>query len=192
MICRFLRRILFLLPMALGVIGCADDLRNEDIFAGSEYDVEISYSVDKSSSTRTGSSSDWESVIGHAWLLFYEEGDSFDDDMPVAAVRAEVKDNASGVLSFRMPLRLEENKDYQLIALANADDYVPGGFSGYGDYILNRNTGNSEDGYGPLQMFRQDPILSGSVSTLPMAGKVADGDRFRFPGVMEYIRRMHR
>ncbi len=101
--------------------GCADDLRNRSVFDCGAGDAVISFSVENISATRAGNSYDFESNIDHAYLLFYSASASLENDKPLAAVRAEIDNNNPGTLKFKIPLRLTPDTDYQLLAVANAD-----------------------------------------------------------------------
>lgn len=179
MVRRLLDSIILLLPMVFMAIGCSDDLRNQDIVGADGYEVSISFSVDKVAVTRNGSALDWESVIDHAYLLFYDSSNEEGNDFPVTAVRAEIKENSSGMLTFKMPLILEENKDYKLVAVANADDYAPEGFSSFGGYLSTWLENDSEVERSPLHMHK-DGIITADLDLLPMVGTPENDGKFSF------------
>ncbi|MDE6632610.1 MAG: hypothetical protein K2K23_06390, partial [Muribaculaceae bacterium] len=115
--------------------GCADDLHNRNIFDCGAGDAVIRFSVENVVLTRDADTQDMESAVDHAYLLFYAEDASIDTGVPISAVRAEEDVDFPGKLKFKMPLRLQPNTDYQLLAIANADNYVPAGFNNFGEYI---------------------------------------------------------
>lgn len=178
MIRRLIKVFFWVLPMVFLTIGCADDLRNQYIGNVGE-EVSISYTVDKVSLTRDGSSLEWESAIDHAYLLFYDSSNEEDGDLPVTFVRAEIKEDSPGALTFKMPLILEENKGYRLVAVANADDYVPDGFSSFGSY-LSAWCGNESDVRDrAFHLFKED-VLTSALDFLPMVGSPEQGGKFSF------------
>lgn len=179
MVRRLLDSIILLLPMVFMAIGCSDDLRNQDIVGADGDEVSISFSVDKVAVTRSGSALDWESAIDHAYLLFYDSSNEEGNDFPVTAVRAEIKENSSGMLTFKMPLILEENKDYKLVAVANTDDYAPEGFSSFGGYLSTWLENDSEVESRPLHMHK-DGIITADLDLLPMVGSPENDGKFSF------------
>lgn len=160
--------------------GCADDLRNRKLFDCGAGEAVISYSVADVILTRDGDDVDFESVVDHAYLLFYASDASIRTDVPVAAVRAENDPDHLGHLKFKMPLTLNSNTDYQLLAIANADSYTPSGFESYGGYLEAWCKNHTLTDYSPLQFFYGSQIKPGSVANLPMCGEVKDGGIFRF------------
>lgn len=179
MVRRLFDSIILLLPMVFMAIGCSDDLRNQDIVGADVDEVSISFSVDKVAVTRSGSSLDWESAIDHAYLLFYDSSNEEGNDFPVTAVRAEIKENSSDMLTFKMPLILGENKDYKLVAVANADDYAPEGFSSFGGYLSTWLENDSEVESRPLHMHK-DGIITADLDLLPMVGSPENDGKFSF------------
>ncbi|MDE6291767.1 MAG: hypothetical protein K2M16_09565, partial [Muribaculaceae bacterium] len=120
-----------------------------------------------------------ESRIDHAYLLFFPSGSSIVNISPIAAVRADVDENDPGILTFNMPLALQPDTDYSLIAVANADGFLPQGYSGFSDY-LSVWCSALDEGREELQLFHFDPILAGKVEYLPMRGKLVNDTMFRF------------
>ncbi|MDE6637758.1 MAG: hypothetical protein K2K32_05935 [Muribaculaceae bacterium] len=180
MIRRLIFNILLVLPMVFMVIGCSDDLRNYNVGDVGD-DVAIPFTVDNISLMRDGNSLDWESEIDHAYLLFYDYSDSDEEhgDIPVTFVRAEIKDHSPGMLTFKMPLILEENKDYRLVAVANADNYVPDGFSSFGNYLSACNGEVSAASNSPIHLYKAGAITS-ELSLLPMVGSPENDGKFSF------------
>lgn len=160
--------------------GCADDLRNRNIFDSGAGDAVIRFSVENVVLTRDGEAQDMESIVDHAYLLFYADDASIDTGVPIAAVRADVDADYPGVLKFKMPLRLQPNTDYQLLAIANADNYVPAGFNNFGEYLESWYGKSSETEYSPMLLYRSVPITTGLVENLPMSGGVVGNSIFRF------------
>ncbi len=158
--------------------GCADDLRNRTIFDGGAGEAIISFSVENLSSTRNGVSSDMESEIDHAYLLFYSAAGALENEVPVAAARAEVKSSQPGSLSFSMPSSLEPNKDYRLLAIANADDFVPNGYSDFKEYLETWCNNASSTETGPLILFSSSCIAK--ETKLPMNCGSAGDCKFQF------------
>lgn len=178
MIRRLIKVFFLVLPMVFLTIGCADDLRNLNFGVAGE-EVAISFTVDKVSLTRDGSYLEWESAIDHAYLLFYDSSNEEDGDLPVTFVRAEIKEDSPGALTFKMPLILEENKGYRLVAVANAEDYVPDGFSSFGSY-LSAWCGNESDVRDrSFHIFKED-VLTSALDFLPMVGSPEQGGKFSF------------
>ncbi|MDE6017436.1 MAG: hypothetical protein K2G85_01325 [Muribaculaceae bacterium] len=175
---RLLCIVAWVCPMVFLAIGCADDLRNPDLAGGGE-EVKISFSVDKNSDTRGSTSQDWECLIDHAYLLFYGSDTDSADDKPVAAVRAVVKSDSPDCLVFKIPPILEEGRDYRLVAIANADSYVPGGYSSYADYLDARRAGGSEIGDTPLHIYNEK-CLTPDLPALPMTGSIINDGAFSF------------
>ncbi|MDE6479979.1 MAG: hypothetical protein K2L45_06875 [Muribaculaceae bacterium] len=160
--------------------GCADDLHNRNIFDCGAGDAVIRFSVENVVLTRDTDTQDMESAVDHAYLLFYAEDASIDTGIPISAVRAEADADFSGKLKFKMPLRLQPNTDYQLLAIANADNYVPAGFNNFGEYIESWCGKASETEYSPMLLYHSAPITSESVENLPMSGGVEGNSVFRF------------
>lgn len=159
--------------------GCADDLRNRNIFDSGAGSPVISFSVENVTLTRQGETSEMESAIDHAYLLFYESSASLETAIPVAAVRAEISADNPSALDFKMPLLLSPNTDYQLVAIANADRYAPDGYSNYADYIqtwCNTPAGDKKE----MHVGFSDRISKETVDCLPMRGIVEDNKSFRF------------
>lgn len=158
--------------------GCADDLRNRCLFDGGGGEAIISFSVENIASTRNGQSLAMESEIDHAYLLFYSASGTWENEVPLAAARGEVKSSESAILSFLMPLNLEQNKDYRLVAIANADDYVPSGYRDFKQYLEDWSNNVSSADSNPLM------VISSSSFTrddrLPMNSGVAGECIFRY------------
>ena len=159
--------------------GCADDLRRRSVFDGGAGNAVIGFSVEDVSLTRDGDDRNMESFIDHAYLLFYEADSSLETGVPVAAVRADIVASDPGKLEFKMPLRLEPDTDYQLVAIANADYYVPSGFSKFGDYI-DSWCKSSSDSRQSLLLRYEDRILADNVDCLPMKGSTQENSKFSF------------
>ncbi len=159
--------------------GCADDLRHRSVFDAGAGDAVIRFSVEDVSLTRDGESEDIESVIDHAYLLFYAPDASLVADAPVAAVKAELDPAQTGNLKFKMPLSLLPNTDYQLIAIANADEYTPSGFENFGTYLESWCHISSSD-KDPLYLYSSSRISPQVNTNLPMKGGVVGDVPFRF------------
>ncbi|MDE6022750.1 MAG: hypothetical protein K2G13_04530, partial [Muribaculaceae bacterium] len=172
------RFVFIVLSLALAG-GCADDLRNRNIFDSGAGDVMMSFSVENISMTRADGDRDIENVIDHAYLLFYDKDVLSERAVPLAAVRAEISEKNPNSLSFKMPLRLEPDTDYKLVAIANADNYVPEGYSGFSDYLQAWGSNTSEPKE-DLLFHYAGRILACDVENLPMRGKVKNDALFRF------------
>ncbi len=177
-----LSRIIIFLSLAIPLFffsGCADDLRHRNIFDAGAGDAVMRFSVENVSLTRDGESEDIESVIDHAYLLFYAPDASLIADAPIAAVKAELDPDQAGNLIFKMPLSLSPNTDYQLIAIANADDYTPSGFENFGEYLESwcRISSSDKD---PLYLYSSSRISPQVSTNLPMKGGVIGDASFRF------------
>lgn len=161
-------------------VGCADDLRNRSVFDCGAGDAVISFYVDKISTTRAGNTYDFESDIDYAYLLFYSASASLENDKPLAAVRAEIDDNNPGTLKFKMPLRLNPDTDYKLLAVANADYYLPSGFNTFGEYIDSwcRDIDSSDNGI--LSLNCVTSITPETNEALPMICRMNNDSPFRF------------
>lgn len=171
--------ILSAILVAFFATGCADDLRNRNMFDAGTEEVAMSFSVEKVASTRAEDGQDIESVIDHAYLLFYPSHVSNYNSVPIAAVRAEISTSDPASLSFKMPLRLEPDTDYKLLAIANADAYLPDGFTNFADY-LQTWCANSQNADADLLLYYADRILSSEIDCLPMRGGVVEDAPFRF------------
>lgn len=165
------------IPAILLMAGCADDLRNRNLFDCGAGDAVISYSVADVILTRDGNEEDFESVVDHAYLLFYASDASVTTDVPVAAVRAESESNG---LKFKMPIMLHPDTDYQMIAIANADSYTPAGYGNYGAYLEAWCNTHTNTDYSPIHFFYDSQISERTNLTLPMSGEIKDGSIFRF------------
>ncbi len=158
---------------------CVDDFRHRSLFDAGAGSAFIGFSVENVVLTRDGDGQDKESLIDHAYLLFYDADASLQSALPVAAVRAEVDAANPGNLQFKMPLRLTPNTDYQLLALANADSYVPTGFESFGDY-LDSWCKTSQESRQELLLWHQDEIIASNVNCFPMHGKIPGNAKFSF------------
>lgn len=165
--------------LAILLAGCADDLRDRNIFEAGVGDVIIRFDVQNIVATRSDGEQDRESAIDHAYLLFYPSEEASDDSQPLAAVRAEVSQANNTALEFKMPLRLLPDTDYRLIAIANADYYTPEPFRNYSDY-LEAWWLKSPETREPLNLHKGERISLNEVTTLPMVGETADGVPFSF------------
>lgn len=159
--------------------GCADDLRSGSVFSAGAGDAVISFSVENVSLTRAEVGQDMETRIDHAYLLFYPADAAVQTAKPLAAVRAEVSETNTSSLIFKMPLLLEPDTDYQLVAIANADFYVPDGYGNFAVYLDSWCRDSATDAIG-LHLFRADRILAENSDCLPMSGGVSNEDPFRF------------
>ena len=175
---RLVKYVLCVLSLLL-LGGCADDLRHRNLFDDGEGEAMVSFSVEKISLTRADEGMDKETVINHAYLLFYRSDAVFETDVPLAAVKAELSASNSSSLTFKMPLLLAPDTDYKLLAIANADSYVPEGNSSFKEYLEGWSK-LSADNRQPLHLFRADPMLAGDIDCLPMRGEIRDGGNFRF------------
>lgn len=167
------------LLILIAVNGCSDDVRKVGLFREGTEEAIISYSITKTVTIRSGEDNGWESSIDHAYLLFYDASTEV-SSIPLAAARAEVKDEMPGSLVFKMPLRLKENVDYKVIAIANADAYAPNGFENYESYLNNLFFNPSESDSQDLKLHYDDRIEAGGSALLPMIGAVSDNAPFRF------------
>ena len=161
------------------VTSCADDLRHRNVFDDGAGDTVISFSVENGSQTRTEGSVQMETLIDHAYLLFYDSGASLETDVPLAAVRGEISETDPSAISFKIPMRLKPDTDYRLLALANADFYVPDGFASFADYIMSWCAAGI-DVRENLHFFKAERLLADKVSCLPMRGSIVDNGCFRF------------
>ena len=161
------------------MVGCADDLRNRSVFDCGAGDAVIRFSVEDVILTRDGETKDIESVVDHAYLLFYSGEVSLLTDIPLAAVKAEADSSTPGNLKFKMPLSLQPNTDYQVLAIANADDYAPSGFENFGEYLESWYRSSSSE-KSPLHLYSSLNITPDSKSNLPMNGGISGSSVFRF------------
>ena len=171
--------ILMLLPILIGS-SCSDDLGKVSFDDSGSGQVAISFSVDKSPTVRSENAESWESEIDHAYLLFYSDDESVQNSYPLAYTKAEVKAGAPGSLFFKLPARLEEDTDYRLLAVANADLYKPEGFGSFASYIETLMLKRPESGAQDLQLYFKDRISPTNAQFLPMYGQTSDGIPFRF------------
>lgn len=174
-----LTSLIFSLVLIL-LVGCADDLRNRRVFDCEGGEVVIRFSVEDVVLTRDGESQDFESIVDHAYLLFYATDASLETDSPVAVARAELDPALPGNLKFKMPMSLEPNTDYQLLAVANADNYVPSGFNNYGEYLEHWCMTSSTSEKQPIHLYSSLRISPANKSSLPMRGVLTGNPVFRF------------
>lgn len=158
--------------------GCTDDLRGRNLFDAGADEATIRFSVANISLSRASDTGDIESNIDYAYLLFYPEDATVGTSVPIAAVKAEVSTSDLTALTFKMPLSLKPATDYKLLALANADEYIPEGFNSFADYLQSWST-KEVDERGELILIRNDRIPSNG-GILPMLGEVTEGNFFRF------------
>lgn len=161
--------------VALLLSGCSDDLDRTVLFHEGAGEICLPYSIEKANSTR--SSFEGESAIDHAYLLFYPADASLNSDSPSAAVRA---DASEGNLKFKVPLILEENTQYNILAVANADYFVPDGFSSYAAYLESLFVGSGVGDPAGIELVHPLPLLTSSISHLPMRGEITGNSNFSF------------
>lgn len=161
--------------VALLLSGCSDDLDRTVLFHEGAGEICLPYSIEKANSTR--SSFEGESAIDHAYLLFYPADASLNSDSPSAAVRA---DASEGNLKFKVPLILEENTQYNILAVANADYFVPDGFSSYAAYLESLFVGSGVGDPAGIELVHPLPLLASSISHLPMRGEITGNSNFSF------------
>lgn len=161
-------------------VGCADDLRYRSVFEAGGGDAHISFSVENLSSTRTEDVRSPETDIDHAYLLFYSSEANLTTEAPVAAVRAEIDATNPAALAFKMPLSLLPDTDYRLVALANADVYVPDGYADFSVYVDSWCRKDAGDVNTPLCLYRAERLDPDDASFLPMRGGITGDALFRF------------
>ena len=159
--------------------GCADDLRGKNLFDAGAGDAVLRFSVENISLTRAEDGRDTESLIDHAYLLFYSKDASVLTANPLAAVKATVEDSNPSALTFKMPLSLQADTDYQLVAIANADGFVSDGFSTFAEYLQSWSS-SSVEGRGMLSFYSSGRIHASADSPLPMRGVLNGESYFRF------------
>lgn len=170
--------ILSALSLALAC-GCADDLRGRNLFDAGAGEAMIRFSVDNISLTRADVEPDKESLVNHAYLLFYASDATVETDVPVAAVKAEVSESNPTALTFKMPLILQANADYRLVALANADSYTPEGYANFAEYLQAWSVLSIEERR-QLLLQHADRIQTSDSRPLPMRGRIENDAPFRF------------
>lgn len=161
-----LKRIYFLLLAISLLTGCADYMPHErpaDGYIGDKLD--ISFSIDGISSTRADRNNVEESAIENVYLLFFTETGTL-----TAVVKGDINADVPGKLGFNIPLILKEGTDYRLLAIANADNFLPDGYNDYLQYIDRLNQEVAAERVSPT-LFKKDALTSSSIRLLPMKGE---------------------
>lgn len=160
---RALYKCVFLsLILALCGIGCSDDIQHPDEINPGADSILLSYSVNDLD-TRGENTLVAESEIGHAYLLFFSGTGDF-----VSSSYAVNDTKNPGCLKFDIPDQLEENTPYSIVALANADCYVPEKFNNYQAYLDSFAEDPLTIGDNRLLLHSSSPVTQQSVSLLPM------------------------
>lgn len=148
------RHILSLLILAILSVACADESGIDELADSDSCKIVIPFSIDNSSKTRSGEQV-FDETIEHVYLMFFSDLNA----TPDAVVQVKVED--SEVLSFYLPSELKSGTTYTLVAIANADDYVPSGFENFSEYV------KSVSGLSDICLFHSGSIVSSlaSVST---------------------------
>lgn len=148
------RHILSLLILAILSVACADESGIDEFADSDSCKIVIPFSIDNSSKTRSGEQV-FDETIEHVYLMFFSDLNA----TPDAVVQVKVED--SEVLSFYLPSELKSGTTYTLVAIANADDYVPSGFENFSEYV------KSVSGLSDICLFHSGSIVSSlaSVST---------------------------
>lgn len=146
------RHILSLLILAILSVACADESGIDELADSDSCKIVIPFSIDNSSKTRSGEQV-FDETIEHVYLMFFSDLNA----TPDAVVQVKVED--SEVLSFYLPSELKSGTTYTLVAIANADDYVPSGFENFSEYV------NSVSGLSDICLFHSGSIVS-SLATV--------------------------
>lgn len=148
------RHILSLLILAMLSVACVDESGMDEYDVSDSCRIVIPFSIDNSSKTRSGEQV-FDEIIDHVYLLFFSDLNA----KPDAVVQVKVEDSEE--LSFYLPSELKSGTTYTLVAIANADDYVPNGFEKFSEYV------KSVSGLSEICLFRSGSIVSSfaSVST---------------------------
>lgn len=159
-----LKSVFLLLILVLCGISCNNDVRHPDTFRPGVNEILMTYSVTRLD-TRGETTLASESEIEHSYLLFFAKTGEF-----ITSSYAENDINNPGYLKFDLPDKLEANTTYSIVALANADYYIPSGFDSYHSYIesFSDNPLTAEDNR--LLLYSAAPITLQSASHLPMKG----------------------
>lgn len=159
--------ILFFIALLIPIIfmvGCSDDIRQTDVSRPSADGIRLSYSV-ANLYTRGETSPASESVISDAYLLFFSDSGNF-----VASVHALKDSDNPECLKFDLPEGLKENTTYSLVALANADEFTPSGFSNYSSYLESFTETPLTQNDSRLLLQFGSPMTPTTISLLPMKG----------------------
>lgn len=146
------RHILSLLILAILSVACADESGIDEHADSDSCKIVIPFSIDNSSKTRSGEQV-FDETIEHVYLMFFSDLNA----TPDAVVQVKVED--SEVLSFYLPSELKSRTTYTLVAIANADDYVPSGFENFSEYV------KSVSGLSDICLFHSGSIVS-SLATV--------------------------
>ena len=163
-------------------LGCTDDRQREtDIIYGESDFITIAYSVENVSLTRGDEAKSYESAIDHAYLLFYPEDSDNETDRPIMTVRAEAVTDHPGTLIFKRPFDLNENTNYRLTAIANADFFHPEEYDSFQEYLDMFTSSENPEG-NTLHLYHSSPIIYPETSFLPMSGKTEGNEYFHLTG----------
>ena len=152
-----------LIPALCG-IGCSDDIRHPyDNYPDAD-NILLSYSV-TNLDTRGANTLSYESEIDHSYLLFFSGAGTF-----VSSSYAVNDINNPGHLKFHIPNELEENTSYSLVALANADCYVPAQHNNYQSYLDSFADDPLTIEDNRLLLYISSPVTPQTITLLPMKG----------------------
>lgn len=129
------------------LMSCSDELGTRKSVVSDSCEIVIPFSIDKSSGTRSGEQI-FDETVDHVYLLF------FSDENPSPDTVFRVTVDNSDRLSFTLPSTLEADTIYKLIAIANADEYVPSKFKNFSEYV------KSVSALSEICLFRSGSIVS--------------------------------
>ncbi len=127
-----------------------------------EEEMCLSFSIDGITSARSETESADESAIESVCLLFFSGSGTL-----VASVDAEIPTDSQNRLSFKIPLILQENTPYRLLAIANAHLFLPEGYDDYLAYIGNLSRESIDNSISPV-LHKKEALTAASIRLLPM------------------------
>ncbi|MDE6022607.1 MAG: hypothetical protein K2G13_03800, partial [Muribaculaceae bacterium] len=145
------RHILSLLILSMILVACVDEVCVREYDVSDSCKIVIPFSIDNSSSSRSGEQV-FDEIIDHVYLLFFSDV----NDKPDAIVHVNVQETKE--LSFNLPSELKSGTTYKLVAIANADDYVTDEYENFIEYV------NSISGLSDICLFHSASIVSSLVS----------------------------
>lgn len=166
-------------------LACTDDLSPHHPYISAGETAFMHFCVEGRMNARAESENSLCEAIDHVYLFFFSDEEDDGQSRFTALCRAVPSDDQQAVLSFPIPVELEEGVGYRVLALANADHYAAEGFQSYGDFALSKIQAEQSDHSLEtvrrlLSLYCPHALTSADSDRLPLMGETSDDDKFSF------------
>lgn len=156
--------------LAMSLAACNDGVEFPSNVADFDGNLTVEYEIDGEMPLSRGVPADpGETKLEKMYVLFFDKEDNerFVNYKPVGVMPGK------NTVSFDAPQGIDNDKDYRLLIVGNADPYCTSG-----DYAetLRTLTGSYADIAGSLKAERKDAVTKGAPGLLPMYGEYVDAD----------------